>query len=295
MVAAGRAWGALRVAEGGDVITDLCQRWRRRCARYRPAGEVVDVSRYEVAAIPDDRTARAFVEEHHYSGSYPAARRRFGLYERGALVGVAVYSVPPRAEVLSVLGCPTAEGAELGRFVLLDRVPGNGETFFLSRCHALLRREGFAGVVSFSDPHPRTTSTGEVIFAGHLGGIYQASSAVYLGAARANVVLRLPDGRTFSRRALAKIRARDRGWRYAVEQLVAAGVRAPEGDDLDAWLAAEALPALRRDRHPGCLKYAIPLHRACARVLPASLPYPRIAIPACAPMTAGTTRGGDGR
>ena len=33
------------------MISDACQRWRRRCARYRPAGEVVDVSRYEVALL----------------------------------------------------------------------------------------------------------------------------------------------------------------------------------------------------------------------------------------------------
>lgn len=264
------------------MISPVCSRWRARCARYRPAGEVVDVSRYEVAAIPDDRTARAFVEQHHYSGSYPAARRRFGLYERGEFVGVAVYSVPPRREVLSVLGCPTAEGVELGRFVLLDQVPGNGETFFLARCHDLLRREGFAGVVSFSDPHPRTTAAGEVIFAGHLGTIYQASSAVFLGRAHADTVLRLPDGRSFSRRALAKIRARDRGWRYAVAQIVEAGARAPQGDDLEAWLATEGARVLRRERHPGCLKYALPLSRACRRALPASLPYPRVTLPACA-------------
>lgn len=274
------------------MISPVCSRWYRRCARYRPAGEVVDVSRYDVAAIPDDRTARAFVEAHHYSGSYPAARRRFGLYDRDELVGVAVYSVPPRAEVLSVLGCPTAEGVELGRFVLLDAVPGNGETFFLSRCHALLRREGFAGVVSFADPHPRTAASGDVIFAGHLGTIYQASSAVFLGRAHADTVLRLPDGRSFSRRALAKIRARDTGWRYAVAQLVAAGAAEPSGDDLGAWLATEGTRVLRRERHPGCLKYAIPLHRRCARALPASQPYPRIAISACVTTAAGTARGG---
>lgn len=232
------------------MMTEVCQRWRRRCARYRPSGEVVNVSRYEVAAIPDDRTARAFVQEHHYSGSYPAARRRFGLYDRGELVGVAVYSVPPRAEVLSVLGCPVEEGAELGRFVLLDAVPGNGETFFLSRCHALLRADGFGGIVTFADPHPRTTAQGATVFAGHLGTIYQASSAVFLGRAHPDTVMLLPDGRSFSRRALSKIRTRDTGWRYAVEQLVAAGAAEPQGDNLDAWLTTEAPRVLRRTRHP---------------------------------------------
>ncbi len=35
---------------------------------------------------------------------------------------------------------------ELGRFVLLDSVPANGESFFLGQCFTLLRREGLAGV-----------------------------------------------------------------------------------------------------------------------------------------------------
>ena len=50
-----------------------CQRWRERRDSYRPAGEVIDPRRFEVAPIPDDTTARAFVEAHHYSASYPAA------------------------------------------------------------------------------------------------------------------------------------------------------------------------------------------------------------------------------
>lgn len=267
------------------MLTDACQRWRRRCATWRAARELVDLSELEVAPILDDRTARAFVVEHHYSQSFPAARRRFGLYRRGMLVGVAVYSVPVRAEVLSVLGCPAAEGVELGRFVLLDDVPANGETFFLARAHAALRREGFAGVVSFSDPHPRTTADGAVIFAGHVGTIYQAASAVFLGRAHADTVARLPDGRTFSRRALAKIRARDRGWRHSVDALVAAGAATPastgSAEDLAAWLRAEAPRVLRMERHPGCLKYAIPLSRGCARALPASKPFPKVSRPRC--------------
>lgn len=266
------------------MLTPTCQRWRERRASYRPAGEPIDPRRYEVAAIPDDTTARAFVVEHHYSGTYPAARRRFGLYRthgplRGALVGVAVYSVPPRAEVLRPL--PVDAAAELGRLVLLDDVPANGESWFLARCHDLLRREGWAGVVSFSDPHPRRSSDGRVVFAGHVGTIYQASNAVYLGAARASTQLLLPDGRSFSPRALAKIKARDRGWRYAVDQLVSAGAREPQGDTtevLAAWLAAELPRVVRRERHPGCLKYALPFDRAARRALPASLPYPKLAV-----------------
>lgn len=82
--------------------TRVVQRWRERVGSYRPAGEPFDPRAHEVVAIPDDTTAKRFVVDHHYSASYPAARWRFGLYERGALVGVAVYSVPMRAEVLKM-------------------------------------------------------------------------------------------------------------------------------------------------------------------------------------------------
>lgn len=116
------------------MIALACQRWRARRDTYRPAGEPIDTSRYEVAAIADDRTAKAFVVAEHYSQSYPAARFRFGLYARGgALAGVAVVSHPPRESVLDALPGEGLERAELGRLVLLDSVPANGETWFLGR------------------------------------------------------------------------------------------------------------------------------------------------------------------
>lgn len=260
------------------VITTTCQRWRERRDSYRPAGEVFDPRAFEVAPIADDTTARVFVERHHYSGTYVAARRRFGLYTAGALVGVAVFSVPARAEVLHPLPGGIARGLELGRFVLLDHVRANAETWFLARCFEALRRENFAGVVSFSDPHARTAADGHVVFGGHVGTIYQASNAVFLGQARRHTVLLLPDGRSFNRRALSKIRRRERGWVYAVDQLVAAGADAP-GHDLDAWLTAALARVVRPSKHPGCLKYVFGLDRATRKALPTGKPYPKMVTP----------------
>ena len=102
------------------MTTSFCQRWRDGRTTYRPAREVVQTGTLDVAPV-DEATARAFVERHHYSRSYPAARRRFGLFQRGDLVGVCVLSVPMAAAVLtSVYAAPQAECAEVGRFVLLD-------------------------------------------------------------------------------------------------------------------------------------------------------------------------------
>lgn len=259
------------------MITDSCQRWRARRDSYRPAGEVFEPRAFEVAAITTDSAVRSFVETHHYSGSYPAARRRFGLYERGELVGVAVFSVPMRAEALRPWSLD--DGLELGRFVLLDGVRANGESWFLARCLDALRAEGWAGVVSLSDPTARTSASGAVVFGGHVGTIYQASNAIYTGRASPQTLRLLPDGSVFSNRAASKIRNGERGWRYAVEQLVAHGAPEPRGD-LHAWLR-EVVPVLTRPlRHHGNHRYAFPLSRAARRSLPASasLPYPKLGI-----------------
>ena len=264
------------------MIVEACTRHRDRCVRYRPAGEVVDVSRYEVALHPRHAVLKAFVERHHYAGTWPATRFAFGLHDRGGeLVGVAAYSVPVRDEVLRPLPLG-ADAVELGRLVLLDTVPANAESFFVARCNDVLRREGLAGAVSFADPHPRTALDGAVVKPGHLGVIYTALSAVYLGPARPHTLLLLPDGRSFNRRALAKIRRRERGWRYAVEQLVAAGAGEPSAD-LDAWLELVLATVIRREPHPGCLKYALPFDARVRRRLPASKPYPKIQAHPCAP------------
>ena len=203
------------------MLTAAVQRWRSRRDSYRPAGQPIDPRAYEVAAIPDDTTARAFVERHHYAGTYPAARFRHALYDRGGrLVGVAVFSHPANRTLTNVFpGSPT-DAVEAGRFVLLDSVPANGETWFLARCFELLRHD-VVGVVSFSDPVARTSLAGDVVFPGHVGTIYQAKSAVFLGRGSPGTLRLLPDGRVLSKRALSKIRSRDRQlalWRGAARE-----------------------------------------------------------------------------
>jgi hypothetical protein len=233
----------------------VCQRWRTGRASYRPAGEVINPSAYEVAPIPGDSEAKAFVLRHHYSGTYPAARWRFGLYRGAGLVGVAVFSHPCNDAVLtSVFPGPAREAVELGRFVLVDDVPSNGETWFLGRAFALLRREGLRGVVSFSDPVSRQDAAGRQVMPGHVGTIYQAHNGAYLGRSTPRTLRFLPDGSVFSARAAQKVRARERGWRYAVEQLVGAGLPPPERD-MGEWLR-RSVASLRKVRHPGNHRYA---------------------------------------
>lgn len=255
-------------------MSALVQRWREKRTSYRPAGEVIDAKAFEVAAL-DEMSAKSFVVGHHYSGTYPAARFRFGLFGRGGvLAGTAVFSHPSNDKVLTnVFPGVARESVELGRFVLLDQVPGNGETWFLARAFALLKREGLRGVVSFADPMPRSAEDGTITSPGHVGVIYQAFNGAYLGRSTARTLHLLPNGTTFSARAQQKIGGQERGWRYAVEQLVAAGLPAPSGD-LGAWLK-RTVSGLRKVRHPGNHRYAWPLGRS--KVELTRQPFPRLA------------------
>lgn len=233
---------------------------------------------FEVAAIPDDTTARAYVLKTHYLASYPAARERFGLYRRGRLAGVAVYSIPPNAAALTnaFRNVPAGDLLELGRFVLDDGCEFNSETWFQARCRELLKREGYAGIVAFSDDVARTDASNNKTFLGHIGTIYSAASATFLGRGTARTLRLLPDGRTFSDRAAQKIRKGEQGWRYASRQLEAHGATpAPEGEqERREWLRVWTRKLTRPLAHPGNLKFAFSLHRAAK--LPPSLPYPKI-------------------
>ncbi len=257
------------------------QRWLLGRDSYRPPGERIDPAAYDVAPISDDTTARQFVEGHHYSASYPAARVRVGLYHRGDLAGVAVFSHPCNDLVLTGT-FPTVErlrAIELGRFVLLDEVPGNGETWFLARCFELLRAQGYLGVVSFSDPIARTDAAGSRVFPGHLGTIYQAHNARYLGRGTARTLRLLPDGTVLSDRTIQKVRAGERGWLAAVELLERYGAPALAPDaskeDRGAWLGGTLKRFTRKLRHPGNHKYAWALNKRVD--LAPSRPYPKAA------------------
>lgn len=267
-----------------------CLRWRERKSLLRPALEDrFDPSNYGVE-ITQEGKARPFVEAHHYSGSYPAARLAVGLYCKrpgwytGDLVGVAVFSVPiqPRSVELW-LGLSEREAVELGRFVLLDGERANAETWFLTRALEVLRGElrAVRGVLSYSDPLPRHTAEGHIVTPGHVGTIYQAANAAYLGQSEPRWQLMDKRGRTLSARALSKVRLGEVGGEGAARRLVEAGL--PErraGEEPAAWIeraVSEALASgvVQRVRHPGCHAYglrglgACPVEPARAAVLSA--------------------------
>lgn len=257
------------------------QRWRERRETYRPAGEPITTSRYGVEVV-EERAARPFVCAHHYSGTFPAARLSVGLWRsRGAvwapeLVGVATFSVGPQpAAIPRWTGCAPSEGVDLGRFVLLDDVEANGETWFLRRAFAALARElpQVRAVLAYSDPVPRTALDGAQVLPGHVGTIYQAHNGRYVGRSSARTLWLDAAGRVVSSRSLSKIRLGERGAGPAVDALVAAGAPRPRLDEEPAAWVRRALAEgpFRRMPHPGNHAYVWPVGqraRATMRVLP---------------------------
>jgi hypothetical protein len=230
---------------------------------WKRPGDVFDPDRYFVAEIFDDTTAAEFITSLHYSGSYVAARLRYGLYRvdwpKSRLVGVAVLSVPANRKVLTNVfpGLePYDESLELGRFVLLEEVPYNAESWFLAEVRRLAAKEhAIKGWVSFSDPVARFTLAGQLVKPGHQGTIYKASNATRAGRSTKRTLILMRDGLVFSARAAQKIRKREQGAEYATRWLMGYGARAPRAfEDPAVWLR-EVLEdpgmEVRRLPHPG--------------------------------------------
>ena len=113
-----------------------CQRWRPdRTHTWRHTSEGgFNPDLYGVTAI-HRKVAKDFVTLLHYSGTYPADRLMFGLYDLAGklpeLVGVAILSVPASEKVLTSVFPrlePFDESLELGRPVLREQVPANAES-----------------------------------------------------------------------------------------------------------------------------------------------------------------------
>jgi hypothetical protein len=250
-----------------NPANDWCQRWTPLAVptwRHRSEGGF-DARRYTVTAI-SEAEAKRFIRIWHYSGTMPAAKHRYGLTDlaTGRLVGVAVYGVPVQRSVLTNPFPelqPYVESVELSRFVLADEVPANAESWTLARTFRLLREQGVRGVVSFSDPMPRRNQHGIEVLCGHIGGIYQASNAIYTGRGTARTLTLLGDGTVLNDRSAQKVRRQETGHAYVEARLEELGARPMTSlDDPAAWLT-QALRTVgaTKLRHKGAHRYLFPL------------------------------------
>lgn len=112
-----------------------------------------------------------FIEKWHYSGT---ARSQMSKYvfeliddSSGEMLGVSIFGTPCGANVISAYGEGTIE---LRRLCLIDATPKNSESYFISKCLKMLKKEKVTKVISYSDPN-----------VGHKGTIYRAANFEYLG------------------------------------------------------------------------------------------------------------------
>ena len=261
------------------MITDFVQRFTERKESRRPAGELIKTSAYDVARIVSSNEASSFVERHHYAATCSSTAHRFGLYCRGELVGVACFGPPASENVRKkVFPMLTPKNfASLGRFVLVDSVPGNGESWFIARCFELLREKGIVGIESCADPEPRAAMDGGIVFRGHLGTIYCATNGRYIGKTNPSTLRLLPDGTCLSNRSSGKLVRGERGSSHPIDQLERWGAEPLElGEDPHEWLAFWRDRLTTTMRHRGCHRYIWCLDRRRRREL---LQAPALAYP----------------
>jgi hypothetical protein len=187
----------------------------------------------------------------------------------------------------------TKEAVTLGRLVLVDEVPGNGESWFVARCFELLAspklyrptnkdgspRAPIVAVESCADPEPRRGADGELVFRGHLGTVYCALNGRYVGRTNTSTLRLFNDGTVFSNRASGKIVSADQGEEYAIGQLVQRGAEPPQaGEDPLTWIRTWRERLTHSMRHRGNHRYVWSLLKRRRREvldhLP-SLPYPK--------------------
>ncbi len=262
------------------MIVDFVQRWTERRESRRPAGETIRTSDYDVAPIASAAEARAFIELHHYAGRASSTAHRFGLYRRADLVGVALFGPPASMNAHRAVWPTLAIGhaVTLGRLVLIDDVPGNGESFFVARCFEALRARGVVAVESCADPQPRTTLSGKAVHRGHLGIVYQATNGRYVGRTNPATLRLLPDGTCYSNRTAGKLVRGEQGRRYAAAELERWGADPLQpGEDALAWLRLWRARLTRPMRHRGNHRYIWCLDRRRRRdvLTAAALPYPK--------------------
>lgn len=253
------------------MLTNRSQRWRLRRSIFVPNATEIDPRDYAVDAL-DHAAARAFIGQHHYLQSYPAAQFAAGLYRKAQLVGAAVFATPSNDAVITAhtgLENPR-NGTTLARLILLDVIPGNAETFFVARARKLLRihKPEIEAFVSYADET-----------AGHIGQVYAALSGSYRGRTRSRRRHFIGDVQ-IAERTLCKIALEEPGGEGAARQILTAGADGRRPFEPPAQWIDRLRQTHQLVSHPvpGLHIYSFPLTmaaRLAERALPRH-PYPRL-------------------
>jgi hypothetical protein len=124
----------------------------------------------------DTKTAKAYIHANHYSrGSHNGPSPCYGLFDGENLIGCLMFATPCSENVrASVFGPDHKDSViELHRLHILDVTPKNTESWMISRCLKLLKKDRpkTRAVLSFADPTQ-----------GHVGTIYKACNFLSVGS-----------------------------------------------------------------------------------------------------------------
>lgn len=136
---------------------------------------------YSVCELFDPSDWLPFMMKRHYARRKVGAKRAFGLFDNGALVGCVLFSQPASYTLCTSVCGPDFKPyvIELSRLSVPRRSP-NAASYLVGRALRLL---GDAVVVSYADAG-----------VGHIGSVYQATNWLYTG--RSAVTYHFYDPRT---------------------------------------------------------------------------------------------------
>lgn len=164
---------------------------------------------YTVKKI-DSKTAKEYIRKNHYShGCHNGPSPCYGLFDGEDLIGVLMFATPCSENVRSSIFGPEYKDwvTELHRLHILDITPKNTESWFISRCLKMLKKDkpNIKAVISFSDSTE-----------GHDGTIYKATNAYRIGATGSATFYIDKDGRLRHPRQcgvnISKEKASELGW-----------------------------------------------------------------------------------
>ncbi len=138
----------------------------------------------EIIKEIDKTTASNFVAKHHYRKTMPRLNKVFyGGFYSGELVGIVTlgYGTQPVVTIKKMFPLlSTADYYEVGRLCLLDELPRNSESNFLSRVFEIVKKNNSKIKVIFS------WSDGIM---GKPGFVYQATNFMYAGKIKTDVYI----------------------------------------------------------------------------------------------------------
>lgn len=129
-----------------------------------------------IVKLIENKQGKQFVIDNHYSHGCPGGSFCFGMYNKGILIGVAVFG-QVAGQTTAQKWYPENPGGliELRRLVCIDDTEQNAESFFIGKCLRYLKNNtNYKMVISLADPTYN-----------HTGIIYKASNFKLVGRTRA--------------------------------------------------------------------------------------------------------------